>query len=135
MSDKSFWTKHSSKVATVLGVAGAIMVGVGIYFVVDYEHQQARQELLGVWEESNVATYAANTLHVAEEGIYWNEDLISTHFAFDGETLEFNLGSSEQRYHLDRLRGTLVHLNGSYKAKYLKQSSKTYAFGHRARGR
>lgn len=135
MSDKSFWAKHSSKMASVVGVCGAIMIGVGIYFVIEHEHKQARQELLGVWEESNVATYAANTLHVAEEGIYWNEDLISTHFAFDGETLEFNLGSDEQRYHLDRLRGTLVHLNGTYKAKYLKQSPKTYALGPRNRGR
>ncbi|NRB66178.1 MAG: DUF2850 domain-containing protein [Vibrio sp.] len=135
MSDKSFWVKHSSKIASFIGVCGAIMIGIGIYFVMEHEHQKARQELLGVWEEANVATYAANTLHVAEEGIYWNEDLISTHFAFDGETLEFNLGNNQQRYHLDRLRGTLVHLNGSYKAKYLKQTTRSYAFGNRARGR
>ncbi|MCG9684200.1 DUF2850 domain-containing protein [Vibrio sp. Isolate23] len=135
MSTKSFWAKHSSKILSVIGFCGSIMVGVGIYLVVDHEYQLARQELLGVWEESNVATYAANTLHVAEEGIYWNEDLISTHFLFDGETLAFNLGNSEQRYHLDRLRGTLVHLNGTYKAKYLKQPTKAYALGHPMRGR
>ncbi|WP_242456916.1 DUF2850 domain-containing protein [Vibrio coralliilyticus] len=111
------------------------VITIGMLALIEFRKTQAQKALMGVWEETEVAAYAANTIHITDEGIYWNEDLISTHFAFDGETLEFNLGSSEQRYHLDRLRGTLVHLNGSYKAKYLKQSSKTYAFGSRARGR
>ena len=121
MSSSSFWTKPLGIAVMVLGLCGVVMIGIGVYSIVDHQSKQARKELLGTWREANVASYSANRLKVANEGVYWNGDLISTHFSFDGATLEFKHGNKRQEYYLDRLKGTLVHINGNYKAQYLKQ--------------
>ncbi|MDN3609554.1 DUF2850 domain-containing protein [Vibrio ostreicida] len=118
-----------------VGVLAFALIGVGINSILTYQKESAQQELYGLWQESDVASYSANTLHVTDEGIYWNEDLVSTRYDFDGEILKFSLGNKQQQFYLDLLKGRLVHLNGNYKAKYLKHSSLAYAHSRRTLGR
>nr|WP_251372893.1 DUF2850 domain-containing protein [Vibrio gigantis] len=85
--------------------------------------QASSDPIFGLWVEDDVAGHSVDTLFITQEGIYWNENLISTQFELDGGFLIFKKGGEEQRYQYDQTRGQLVRLNSHYyKATFHKHT-------------
>ena len=101
-------------------VVGSVFLGFHAMSIADDNKQASNEIILGVWVEDDVARHSADTLHISPEGVYWNEDFISTQFDFNEDILTFDKGGEEQRYKYIEGKGHLLHLNGYYNAKYHK---------------
>ncbi|MCG9649177.1 DUF2850 domain-containing protein [Vibrio brasiliensis] len=112
--------EYRTVILVSLGAVCLVSMVLASYFMISQYRAKARAELMGEWVESRVAGYSAATVRIGKDGVYWDQHLVSTKYSFDGELLEFTRGGREQRFTFDMDKGTLVHLNGDYKAVFKK---------------
>ncbi|RJX74317.1 DUF2850 domain-containing protein [Vibrio sinensis] len=62
------------------------------------ENQHPDSEVYGVWQEKDVAPYAAEQLIFTQDGVVFEGGVIDTNFYFDGKYLEYQHGDTLRRF-------------------------------------
>ncbi|ENM5925281.1 DUF2850 domain-containing protein [Vibrio mimicus] len=78
-----------------------------------------KSELYGLWIEQNVAPYAAQKIMISSQGVIMNGRLVTTHFEYNGNLLEFMV--NDQKYEFDtQLEKKMMkqHSSSNYQAVY-----------------
>lgn len=104
-------------------IIGSAILGFYEVSISELNRQASSDAMFGLWVEDDVASHSVDTLYITQQGIYWNENLTSTQFEFDGGFLIFKKGGEEQRYQYIQAKGQLVLLNSRYyKATFHKHT-------------
>ncbi|EMB51569.1 N-acetylglutamate synthase [Vibrio mimicus] len=78
-----------------------------------------KSELYGLWIEQNVAPYTAQKITISSQGVVMNGRLVTTHFEYNGNLLEFMV--NDQKYEFDiQLEKKIMkqHSSSNYQAVY-----------------
>lgn len=60
--------------------------------------QHPDSKVYGVWQEKDVAPYAAEQFILTQDGVIFEGGVIDTHFDFDGKYLEYQHGDTRRRF-------------------------------------
>lgn len=91
------WQSVCLVLFTVIGLIFAASLALGLVKA-DLFQPEPIAHIYGTWVEQEVAPYAADSFEIRPAGVFINGRQISTHFEWDGSTLEYRLGDEIYLY-------------------------------------